>query len=108
MQVRLLGGFGVEVGGRDVADRSWRLRKARTVVKVLALAPEQQMHRDRLLELLWPDSTAQAAVNNLHQALYVARRELVDPHRDEGVLTMRDGVVLLSAHGPVETDVGHF
>ena len=55
MRIRLLGGFAVEIDGRDVAARPWRLRKSRTLIKVLALAPEQRMHRDRLLHLLWPD-----------------------------------------------------
>jgi predicted ATPase/DNA-binding SARP family transcriptional activator len=108
VRIRLLGGFAVEVGGRDVAGRPWRLRKSRTLVKVLALAPEQRMHRDQLLELLWPDRRASAAANNLHQALHVARRELVEPHRDEAVLVLRDGLVLLHGDGSVATDVRRF
>jgi hypothetical protein len=35
MQIRLLGVFAVDVDGRDVAARPWRLRKSRTLVKVL-------------------------------------------------------------------------
>src|SRR5215207_1278091 len=108
MRIRLLGGFAVEVGDLDVAARPWRLRKSRTLVKVLALAPEQRMHRDRLLDLLWPDRGASAAANNLHQALHVARRELAESHQDEGVLALRDGLVLLHADGAVETDVRRF
>lgn len=34
MQIRLLGVFAVDVDGRDVAARPWRLRKSRTLVKV--------------------------------------------------------------------------
>jgi predicted ATPase/DNA-binding SARP family transcriptional activator len=108
MRIQLLGGFAVEVGGRDLADRPWRLRKSRTLVKVLALAPEQRMHRDRLLELLWPDRDASAAANNLHQALHVARREMTDPQHDAPVLLLRDGLVVLHGDGPVETDVRRF
>ena len=108
MRIRLLGTFAVDVGGRDVAAHSWRLRKSRTLVKVLALAPEQRMHRDRLIELLWPDRGAPAAANNLHQALHVARRELADPRHDDGVLMIREGLVLLHAEGAVQTDVRRF
>jgi predicted ATPase/DNA-binding SARP family transcriptional activator len=108
MRIRLLGGFAVEVGGRDVAAHPWRLRKSRTLVKVLALAPEQRMHRDRLLDLLWPDRGAAAAANNLHQALHVARRELVEAQDGEGVLALRDGLALLHADGAVDTDVRRF
>jgi predicted ATPase/DNA-binding SARP family transcriptional activator len=108
MRIRLLGGFAVDVDGRDVGTRPWRLRKARTVVKVLALSPDQRMHRDQLLELLWPGRGASAAANNLHQALHVARRQLTGPDEDGGVLVLRDGLVLLRATGAVDTDVRDF
>src|SRR4051812_39148127 len=107
MHIRLLGGFAVDVDGRDVGTRPWRLRKARTVVKVLALAPEQRMHRDQLLELLWPDRGPTAAANNLHQVLHVARRELGEPGHD-GRLVLRDGLLLLQTDGVVDTDVREF
>jgi predicted ATPase/DNA-binding SARP family transcriptional activator len=108
MQIRLLGVFAVDVDGGDVAARPWRLRKSRTVVKVLALAPDQRMQRDRLLELLWPERSATAAANNLHQALHVARRAVDGSGEDEGLLVIRDGLVVLHADGPVETDVLRF
>jgi hypothetical protein len=38
VHVSLLGGFSVTVNGQPVPDR-WRLRKAKTLVKLLALAP---------------------------------------------------------------------
>ena len=45
VRVRLLGGFGVVVGSRTVEEGSWRLRKAGTLVKLLALAPRHRLHR---------------------------------------------------------------
>jgi predicted ATPase/DNA-binding SARP family transcriptional activator len=97
--IRLLGGFEVDRDGAPVPAREWRLRKARTLVKLLALAPGRQIHRDVLLELLWPERDPASAATNLHQALHVARRVLGD------VLTLRDDVVTL---GPVEVDVLEF
>ena len=38
VRVSLLGGFSVTVDGQPVTDR-WRLRKAKTLVKLLALHP---------------------------------------------------------------------
>ena len=75
-RIRLLGGFSVAVGDDVVVDRAWRLRKAKALVKILALAPDRRVHRERLAELLWPDRDADAAANNLNQALYAARRAL--------------------------------
>ena len=107
MHVQLLGGFGVEVGGRTVDATRWRLTKAQTVVKLLALDPTQRLHREYLLELLWPDLAASAAANNLHQALHAARRALADEGAD-GLLELRDQVVVLRAGGLVEVDAARF
>jgi DNA-binding SARP family transcriptional activator len=45
--VRLLGRFAVVVDGAEVDDKAWRLRKARTLVKVLALEPDHRLHREQ-------------------------------------------------------------
>ena len=108
VRIRVLGGFGVDRGGLPVDGRVWRLRKARTVVKMLALAPEQRLHRDVLLEALWPDRAPVSAVNNLHQALHVARRVLAGDEPSNGLLELRDDFVVLLADGLVEVDVRTF
>jgi predicted ATPase/DNA-binding SARP family transcriptional activator len=109
VRIRLLGGFGVDRdGGAPVEAREWRLRKARTLVKLLALAPEQRLHREVLLETLWPGKDAAAAVNNLHQALHVARRALAGDGDPGELLKLRDDVVVLHAGGPVDVDVLRF
>src|SRR5690242_2260528 len=60
LRLRLLGDFAVEVDGREVPDAAWRRRKARTLVKLLALAPERTLHRDQLIEAMWPDAASGA------------------------------------------------
>jgi predicted ATPase/DNA-binding SARP family transcriptional activator/DNA-binding CsgD family transcriptional regulator len=74
--VRLLGGFGLAAGAGVVAERGWRLRKARSLVARLALAPDHRQRRAQLAGALWPDLDRGAAANNLDQALHVARRAL--------------------------------
>jgi predicted ATPase/DNA-binding SARP family transcriptional activator/DNA-binding CsgD family transcriptional regulator len=59
-----------------VREDEWRLRKAASVVKLLALAPHHSLHREQIMDLLWPHLGARAAANNLHQALHIARRTL--------------------------------
>jgi DNA-binding SARP family transcriptional activator len=52
------------------------------------------VHRERLAELLWPDRAADAAANNLNQALYAARRALDGAGGDgAAALTLIDGAV---------------
>jgi hypothetical protein len=81
-----------------VADRAWRLRKAKALVKILALAADRRVHREQLAELLWPDRDAAAAANNLNQALYAARPALDGAGADgAAALTLIDGAVVLDA-----------
>src|SRR3712207_8800110 len=54
VRVRLLGGFSVWVGPHAVGEGEWHLRKARSLVKLLALAPGHALHREQVMELLWP------------------------------------------------------
>jgi predicted ATPase/DNA-binding SARP family transcriptional activator len=98
-RVCLLGGFSVATEDGIVEERAWRLRKAKALVKLLALAPERRLHRERLADLLWPDRDAEAAANNFHQALHAARRAI-----GADVLHLSDGVVTLEA----EIDVDAF
>jgi predicted ATPase/DNA-binding SARP family transcriptional activator len=109
LHVRLLGGFGVSVGSRLVDEGSWRLRKAKSLVKLLALAPGHRIHRERVVELLWPDRDPASAANNLHQVLYAARRALAAAGQStEGLLELRDDLVLLGPAEGVDTDVECF
>ena len=88
LAVRLMGGFQLEVSGAAVPDDAWRLRRAKTVIKLLALTPERRLHREQLAEALWPDGESSPA--GLHQVLYVARKAI-----GAGSLTMREDVVEL-------------
>ena len=80
VRVRLLGGFRVSVGSRIVEENRWRLKKATSLVKLLALAPYHRMHRERVMDLLWPDLKAEAATNNLH-ARFTPRAKPSNPTR---------------------------
>ncbi len=108
-RVQLLGSFGVTVDGVEIESGRWRLRKAKSLVAMLALAPGQRRHREHVLDRLWPELDSAAAAKNLYQTLYVARRALagVGPPRP-GLLSIRDEQVVLDDAGPVEVDVLQF
>src|SRR4051795_13056106 len=72
----MLGRFAVLVDGSPIPEAQWRLRKSRSVVKLLALAPGRALHPERVQELLWPQREPASASNNLRQAVYHARRAL--------------------------------
>jgi predicted ATPase/DNA-binding SARP family transcriptional activator len=106
VRIHLLGGFEVTVGDRRVAADAWRLRKAKTLVKLLALASGHRLHRDALVAVLWPERDAASATNNLHQALYVARRVLGGA--SGALCCLRDDVVWLSEGAMPWLDIDAF
>jgi non-specific serine/threonine protein kinase len=109
VRVWLLGEFRVSLGTRTIGEDRWQRRKAAALVKLLALAPSHRMHREHLMDLLWPRLGAQAAVNNLHRTLYVARRTLdPDPLTSSRCLTLRGEQLVLCPEGDLWVDVEAF
>jgi pimeloyl-ACP methyl ester carboxylesterase/DNA-binding SARP family transcriptional activator len=72
--VRLMGAFSVEVDGRIVDQDHFQRRSAAAVVKLLALAPNHRLHREQVMDALWPALPAHEAANRLHKAAHYARR----------------------------------
>ena len=70
VRVKLLGGFSVRVGSRTIGQYAWRLRRAAALIKLLALAPNHRLHREQIMDLLWPHLGKRAASNNLRRTLH--------------------------------------
>src|SRR5262245_37030496 len=92
VEIDLLGGFAARVDGTAVSDRAWRLRKARELVKLLALAPGHRLHREQAMDALWRERDPASAANNLNQAVHAARRAL-----GREAILLRDEVLWLEA-----------
>ena len=107
VRVRLLGAFKVSVGSRIIENNQWRLRKAAALVKLLTLAPGHRLHREQVMDLLWPDSGRKAASNNLRQALHAARNAL-DPVAGSRYLASQDESLVLCPEGDLWVDVDAF
>lgn len=102
--IHLLGGFEVEVNGRPVPPGAWRHRRGAELIKLLALAPGHRLHREQVMDALWPDLSPDAAAANLRKATHHLRRALGTP---DPVVT-EGGCVALCPDWPVSTDVETF
>jgi DNA-binding SARP family transcriptional activator len=110
LRVGLLGGFRVErVGaGRPVTD--WQRRTAKTLTKLLATDPRHALHREQILDMLWPDVGVESALNSFGKALYAARRALEPellPRQGSTYLRLTDYMVALDTRH-VLIDADHF
>jgi len=113
VEIRLLGGFEVLLrttpgGGpahaEALPEETWRRRQAAALLKLLALAPGRRLHREQVLDALWPDVPVDEAAPRLHKAAHYARRALRDPES----VVLRGEVVVLCPDRDVTTDVRVF
>lgn len=102
--IHLLGCFSISNGQETLNPTAWKSRRARSLVKLLALAPGRRLHRDQVIDALWPNSDLAAGINNFHHTVFDARRMLdsVLP----GVLVLHEG--FLSLPGDLAVDVDAF
>jgi DNA-binding SARP family transcriptional activator len=102
LHITLLGGFGVSVGSNPIPDEVWRRRKPAALVKLLALAPGHRVHRERLMDLLWPELEPAAAGANLRKAIHQARSALDGVSRGAAhLIEFQNDVVCLAYDGLV-------
>ncbi len=76
VHIRLLGGFGVERDGEEVPQGVWQRRSGKALAKMLAAVPQHRLHREVLMDRLWPAADPASAGKSLHQALLSMRRAM--------------------------------
>jgi DNA-binding SARP family transcriptional activator/tetratricopeptide (TPR) repeat protein len=104
-ELRLLGGFDASVDGVPVLPEQWTRRQAASLVKILALAPGRKLHREQVIEALWPGASVEAAGPRLHKAAHYARRALGG---DGSAVLLRNDMVSLLPEADVRIDVNVF
>ena len=72
--MRVLGRFGVDIDGCAVPDEQWARRSAASLVKVLALSERRRLHREQVVDALWPDVALDRAAPRLHKAAHFVRK----------------------------------
>ena len=82
VSIRCFGGFRMELAGEPVDTSTVRAR-ARTALRLLAMQAGRAVHREVLIEALWPDLTPAAATRNL-QVTISALRGLLEPDCERG------------------------
>src|SRR6516165_844825 len=106
LHVTLLGGFRLERGDvtQAVAGRQpvcdWPRRSAKTLTKLLAAHPGHALHREQIIDVLWPDVDAESALNSFGKALHAARRVLepsLQRRHDSAYLRLADSMLVLNA-----------
>lgn len=111
LAIQLLGTFRVWVSGRTVEESQWPRPQAKLLLKLLALDPKHQLHRQQIIDAIWPDLDEEAGAANLHKIIHMARRALepkLKSGADSRFILTRDQQVQLSAPGNLWIDAEQF
>lgn len=93
IRITTLGGLAIHRGGEQIPDSAFGRQKARVLLAMLACA-RGPVHRERLIEALWPSLSEERGLAALHSTLYTLRRAL-EPHaagRRRSSLVRAEGV----------------
>ena len=104
VDVSMLGGFVVVVDGRAVDPERWGGERGRALVKLLALSRGHRLHREQVIDALWPELSLRAAAPRLHKATHMARRAL----GDQTAVATSEGTLALWPSAEVIVDVERF
>ena len=102
--INLLGPFRVQVDERPVPEEVWTRRDAASLVRLLALRRDHRLHREQVMDALWPDLDVDEAAPRLHKAAYFARKAMGRPD----AVVLRGEMVALLPGAAVDVDVDDF
>ena len=105
VQVRVLGDFGVVRDGVPVSADAWGRRQAAQLVQLLSLSRDRRLHREQVIDALWPGLSWETAAPRLHKAAHYARRALGD---QDAIVLRHELVSLFPDRSDVEVDVQEF
>ena len=77
LRIRTLGGFAVWQAGALVPASKWGRKKVAALFKCLLSAPDHRLHREQLLDLLYPETGPTEAAKGLRSTVYLLRK-LID------------------------------
>jgi DNA-binding SARP family transcriptional activator len=109
LRITLLGGFRLWVRSQLIPVEAWKRRKVQALVKLLALTARHCLHREQLMELLWPEAEMESARNNLRQTLHMARQLLKsEGNTNPKILVDHNGWLCLTPEGQAWVDAEAF
>lgn len=110
LELRCLGPFTVLRGGQPVSADAFTRSKALLLLKLLALKEGSPVHRDVLIERLWPDVPPHLGANRLHGVVHDLRAVL-EPRRvgrEWQYVRNKEDFYYLDMAAPIEIDVSEF
>ena len=107
LDVRAFGGLSIYYKGAPITVL-WESQKARLLFCYLLVTYDQWVHRDKLIEVLWPGCDVKAGANNFKTTVSRLRKSFSGPQTINPVITQGEAVrinVNAIAPGFVDTEI---
>jgi len=85
LRVFTLGGFGLTMAGKGVAIDKWVRKQSLTLLKYLVTQAGRPIHRERILDCLWPQTDPHRGWDRLKVTISYLRQQLRDLRRRRNV-----------------------
>ena len=95
LHVRTLGRFVLYRGTEEVSNREWQREKARSLLQLLIVNRKRHLHKDQILDALWPGLDTDAASSHF-KVVFNAMLGVIEPGRPP-----RLNSFLVSREGPL-------
>ncbi len=114
LEAELLGQVRLRMAGHDISREKWTVRSGRSLLLLLVVTPGHELARERVMEVLWPQLSREAARNACSKALHAVRRVLAVGSEAGGLLVadrsrigLRPGVEIFVDAEQFELGVTH-
>lgn len=105
ISLRLFGSFEIVISGIPVALSQLRPR-ARSILRLLALHAGTPVHREVIMDAMWPETDPSTAGKRLHVAISAIRHQLGEA--GPTLVRMAEAYQIGSTQRPVTSDLDHF
>lgn len=75
VEISMMGAFAISVFGKQIDDSAWKTKKSKALLKYLLLS-RTRVHKEKLFEILWPDSDKDNIANSFKVALSNLRKAI--------------------------------
>lgn len=93
---------------RDQPVQEWVSRKGKSIFKYLIAYRDRPVSKEVLMDLIWPDTSPEAARNNLNVAIYGLRQSLRQAGLPESAILYQDDCYLINPELTLWVDVEAF
>jgi two-component SAPR family response regulator len=110
LEVQCLGAFAVARGGRPISAEAFTRSKALHLLKLLVMKAGAPVHRDVLIEHLWPEAPPHLGANRLYGVVHDLRAaiECRRAGREWQYVRNGDDFYYLNMSAPIDVDVTRF